>query len=49
MLLMLVLVLWFACFKLVQLDREHISEYCKRVLAKGPDGCPVSDDEEGEE
>ena len=31
-----------------QLDREHILEFCKRMVAKGPDGCAVSDDEEGE-
>jgi len=31
-----------------QIDREHIREYCKRVIAKGPDGCAVSEDDADE-
>ena len=27
-------------------DREHVLEYCKRVLSKGDEACAVSDDDE---
>jgi hypothetical protein len=30
----------------VQIDRDHILEFCKRMIAKGVDGCAVSEEDE---